>query len=206
MTQKKINRKLLIQAADLIIEALGEDSMRSGLINTPYRFAKFFEEAFEGMCYTNAEIADMCNVTFMDEYCEVDDLVQEGFTDMVIVRDIDIFSHCEHHIALMYDMTVSVAYLPTGRVIGLSKVARIADLVSKRLQIQERIGKDIADIITLITGSDDVAVVIKGKHACMTARGIKKINSSTVTSTLRGRFMNMPELRQEVMTLLGGKE
>ena len=106
------------------------------------------------------------------------------------VKDIDIFSYCEHHIALMYDMKVTVAYVPKGRVIGLSKIARIADMVGKRLQLQERIGSDIADVICKVTGSEDVAVFIEGCHSCMTARGIKKTNTKTYTQTLRGRFSN----------------
>lgn len=90
--------------------------------------------------------------------------------------------------ALMYDMKVTVAYVPYGKVIGISKIARIADMVSKRLQLQERIGADIADIISTITGSEDVAVIIEGCHSCMTARGIKKSSAKTVTKTYRGRF------------------
>ena len=92
--------------------------------------------------------------------------------------------------ALMYDMKVTVAYVPKGRVIGLSKIARIADMVGKRLQLQERIGSDIADIICKVTGSEDVAVFIEGCHSCMTARGIKKVNAKTYTQTLKGRFNN----------------
>ena len=92
--------------------------------------------------------------------------------------------------ALMYDMKVTVAYVPNGKVIGLSKIARIADMVSKRLQLQERIGTDIAEIMQEITGSEDVAVLIEGCHSCMTARGIKKTDAKTYTTTLRGRFQN----------------
>ena len=114
----------------------------------------------------------------------------ENSQDMVLVKNIEIFSYCEHHLALMYDMKVTVAYVPKGRVIGLSKIARIADMVGKRLQLQERIGSDIADIICKVTGSEDVAVFIEGCHSCMTARGIKKTNTKTYTQTLRGRFSN----------------
>ena len=99
-------------------------------------------------------------------------------------------TYCEHHLALMYDMKVTVAYIPNGRVIGLSKIARIADMVSKRLQLQERIGSDIADIMHMVTGAKDIAVFIEGCHSCMTARGIKKANTKTYTQTLRGRFNN----------------
>ena len=131
-----------------------------------------YEEVFEGMKYSNDEIADMFDKTFAED---VDDEGTSRYGDMVVVKDIDIFSYCEHHIALMYDMKVTVAYVPKGRVIGLSKIARIADMVGKRLQLQERIGSDIADIICKVTGSEDVAVFIEGCHSCMTARGIKKI-------------------------------
>ena len=164
-----------------ILEALGDDPDREGLIDTPERVARMYEKVFEGMNYTNDEIAEMFNKTFSAEK-------EEGGSDMVIVKDIDIFSYCEHHMALMYDMKVAIAYMPKGRVIGISKLARIADMVGKRLQLQERIGSDIAEIVQKITGSEDVAVLIEGCHSCMTARGIQKTNSKTVTSTLRGRF------------------
>ena len=164
-----------------ILEALGDDPDREGLIDTPERVARMYEKVFEGMNYTNDEIAEMFNKTFSAED-------SEGANDMVIIKDIDIFSYCEHHMALMYDMKVAIAYMPKGRVIGISKLARIADMVGKRLQLQERIGSDIAEIVQKITGSEDVAVLIEGCHSCMTARGIQKTNSKTVTSTLRGRF------------------
>ena len=166
-----------------IIEALGDDPDREGLIDTPKRVAEMYAEVFESMNYTNAEIAQMFDKTFEDDLT----FSQES-SDMVIVRDIDIFSYCEHHLALMYDMKVTVAYMPRGKVIGLSKIARIADMVSKRLQLQERIGTDIAEIIEMVTGSQDVAVLIEGCHSCMTARGIKKTSAKTYTSALRGRF------------------
>ena len=168
-----------------ILVALGDDPEREGLKETPERVAKMYEEVFEGMNYTNHEIAQMFDKTF-DQ-----DLELSGKSDdMVYVRDIEIFSYCEHHMALMYDMKVTVAYVPKGKVIGLSKIARVADMVSKRLQLQERIGSDIADVITKITGSEDVAVYIEGCHSCMTARGIKKNQAKTYTQTLRGKFQN----------------
>lgn len=172
-----------------ILEALGDDPDREGLKDTPDRVARMYAEVFEGMNYTNDEIADMYNKTFED------DLEYETDSrDMVVVKDIDIFSYCEHHIALMYDMKVTVAYIPNGKVIGLSKIARIADMVSKRLQLQERIGSDIAEIMQKITGSEDVAVLIEGNHSCMTARGIKKSGAKTCTTTLRGRFKSEESL------------
>ena len=169
-----------------LLEALGDDPDREGLKETPQRVARMYEEVFEGMKYTNEESAQMFDKTFSED--------EEGgadrYGDMVVVKDIDIFSYCEHHLALMYDMKVTVAYVPNGKVIGLSKIARIADMVAKRLQLQERIGTDIADIITQVTGSEDVAVYIEGCHSCMTARGIRKTNTKTYTQTLRVRFQN----------------
>ena len=166
-----------------LLIALGDDPDREGLKETPSSVAKMYEEVFEGMNYTNHEIAQMFDKTFEQ------DLELSGKSDdMVYVRDIEIFSYCEHHMALMYDMKVTVAYVPKGKVIGLSKIARIADMVSKRLQLQERIGTDIAEIMQEVTGSEDVAVLIEGCHSCMTARGIKKTAAKTYTSTLRGKF------------------
>lgn len=173
-----------------ILVALGDDPEREGLRDTPDRVARMYEEVFEGMNYSNHEIAGMFDKTFEDRM----DLA-ENTQDMVMVRDIDIFSYCEHHLALMYDMKVSVAYIPHGKVIGLSKIARIADMVGKRLQLQERIGADIAEILQEILDSDDVAVVIEGTHSCMTARGIKKSAATTRTYTMRGRFQVEPELQ-----------
>jgi GTP cyclohydrolase I len=166
-----------------ILIALGDNPDREGLKETPERVARMYEEVFEGMNYTNHEIAEMFCKTFSEELD-----YEEGGQDMVMVRDIDIFSYCEHHMALMYDMKVTVAYLPKGKVIGLSKIARIADMVGKRLQLQERIGSDIAEILQEILGCDDVAVIIEGTHSCMSARGIKKSAATTKTFTLRGRF------------------
>ena len=135
-SKKKINKKLIEKSIRNILIALGDDPEREGLIDTPKRVAKMYEEVFEGMLYTNEEIATMFDKCFEDT----------TMGDLVVVDDIPIFSYCEHHMALMYDMSVSVAYIPNGRVIGLSKIARIADMVGKRLQLQERIGSDIKEI------------------------------------------------------------
>ena len=164
-----------------ILIALGDNPDREGLIETPKRVANMYEEIFQGMNYTNDEIIKIYNKNF-----EVSNNLDSN--DMVIVKDIEIFSCCEHHLALMYDMSVTVAYIPKDRVIGLSKIARICDMVGKRLQLQERIGRDIAYIVSKIINSEDIAVLIKGKHSCMTARGINKTNSFTETSTFMGEF------------------
>ena len=188
---KQIDTDRIRAAIREIIIALNDNPDRPGLVETPDRVARMFEEVYEGMCYTNEEIAEMFNKTFEEVITD----------DMVIIGDIPVFSHCEHHLALMYDMKVHVAYIPNGRVIGLSKVGRIADMVAKRLQLQERIGQDIADILEIVLQTDDVAVVIEGKHACMTSRGVKK-DSITRTSTLRGKFRENAMLRAEMLNLI----
>ena len=179
-----------------ILVALGDDPNREGLKETPDRVAKMYEEVFEGMNYSNHEIAQMFSKTFED------DLSVKDHKDMVIVKDIDIFSYCEHHMALMYDMKVTVAYVPNGKVIGLSKIARIADMVAKRLQLQERIGSDIAEIMCEAAETDDVAVIIHGTHSCMSARGIKKEAASTVTTTFRGRFETDAAIQSQLTMML----
>ncbi|MGI6205476.1 MAG: GTP cyclohydrolase I FolE [Anaerovoracaceae bacterium] len=180
-----VNKEEIKKHVRGFLSAIGEDPDREGLAETPDRVARMCEEIFAGTQLTNDEIAEMFDKTFE---CPVED------NDMVIVRDIDTFSMCEHHLMLMYDMKISVAYIPHGRVIGLSKIARAAEMVSRRLQLQERIGSDLAYVIQKISGSEDVAVLIKAHHGCMAARGIKKVNSETVTTTLRGRFRTEPEL------------
>lgn len=174
-----------------ILEALGDDPNRSGIIETPQRVARMYSEVFEGMNYTNQEIATMFDKSFEIDYVS-------DASDLVLVKDIDVFSYCEHHLALMYDMKVSVAYLPKGKVLGLSKIARVVDMAAKRLQLQERLGQDIAEIITIMTGSNDVAVVIDACHSCMTARGIKKSTAKTYTTTLRGQFKTDGLLQMQI--------
>ena len=178
-----------------IIVALGDNPEREGLKDTPDRVARMYEEVFAGMSYTNDEIAEMFDKSFEQPDASDSD-------NIVLVKDIDVFSYCEHHLALMYDMKVSVAYIPKGKVIGLSKIARIADMVSRRLQLQERIGTDIAYVMSKVTGSLDVAVVIEGCHSCMTARGIKKNGSKTVTTTLKGKFKEDKELQNRLLLML----
>ena len=177
-----------------ILIALGDDPDREGLRETPDRVARMYAEVFEGMNYSNDEIAQMYSKSF--------DVPDEGNNDMVVVKDIEVFSYCEHHMALMYDMKVTVAYIPNKRVIGLSKIARIAYMVAKRLQLQERIGTDIADVISKATGSEDVAVYIEGNHSCMTARGIKKPSAKTVTTTFRGRFETDVTLQNKLLLMI----
>ncbi len=187
-----IDTKKIEELTKEFLIALGDDPHREGLQKTPERVAKMCNELFEGMLYTNEEIADKFDTCFED--------LETG--DLVVESNIPIHSFCEHHLMLMYDMTVAIGYIPNGRVIGLSKLARIADMVSKRLQLQEKIGTDIAQILSIILRTEDIIVVIQGKHGCMTARGIKSREAITRTATLRGRFESDSDLRSEFYSLI----
>ena len=171
-----------------ILLALGDNPERAGIQETPERVARMYAQVFEGMNYTNTEIAAMFDKTFEEDF-------PSSSRDLIQVKDIEIFSYCEHHLALMYDMKVSVAYLPNGKILGLSKIARIADMAARRLQLQERLGNDIAEIMMLVTGSEDVAVSIEACHSCMTARGISKSAAKTYTTTYRGLFQTNQALQ-----------
>lgn len=188
-----VDQKIQIElAVSNLLKSFGVDMNREGLKETPHRAMKYWVELLEGELYTNDEIADMFNKCFED----VDS------SDLVLEKDIEIFSHCEHHLALMYDMKVNIAYIPNHKVIGLSKMARIAEMVGKRLQLQERIGTDINYIMRKILDTDDVAVIIEGKHGCMTARGVKSRSAITRTACLEGRFRTNTSLRSELYSLL----
>lgn len=171
-----------------LLKAIGEDPDRSGLVDTPKRVAGMLEEVLEGTAYTNHDIAQMFGKTF--------DTEGSNSETAVVMKDITVFSYCEHHLALMYDMHVNVAYIPKGRVLGLSKIARICDMAAKRLQLQERLGSDIAEIISEAAGTPDVGVKIIGSHSCMTARGIKNSSSKTETRTYSGEFKNRRDLQE----------
>lgn len=187
----QFDRKKIMQAVTMLIEAIGDDPEREGLKGTPDRVARMYEEIFEGMRFTNDQIAEMFNTCFKSDS-----------NDLVVVKNIPIFSYCEHHMALMYNMEVSIGYIPNGKVIGLSKISRVAEMVGKRLQLQERIGNDIAEIIQKIAGTENVIVVIEGEHSCMTTRGIKSRGSKTKTATLRGIFKDNVALRNEFYNLI----
>ena len=187
-----IDKPRIERAVKEILCALGENPDREGLKETPQRVARMYEEVFEGTQYTNAEIAKMFDKCFSSDIG----------TGLVVVKDIPAFSYCEHHMALIYNMKISVGYYPNGKVIGLSKVARVVDMVCKRLQLQERIGKDIAEIIGMIIGSNDVVVHISAEHSCMTARGIKK-TGATQTITANGIFKHDYHKRQEFLNEVG---
>ncbi len=190
--KKEFNHEKIAAAIRTIITELGDDPNREGLIETPDRVARMYAEVFEGMRYSNDEIAEMFNKCFE----------KEDSRDLVLVKDIEIYSYCEHHMALMYNMKCHVGYIPNGKVIGLSKIARICDMVAKRLQLQERICSDIAEIMQKVCGTEDVIVIVDGEHSCMTARGIKSRGAKTRTSAIRGLFDSDHELRHEVYELL----
>ena len=200
-----LDREALEKVAREILEIVDPNTHRPGLIETPKRVAKYWIELLEGQKYTNEEIAKMYDKCFdLDEDGDEGEVSEETNLkqDLVVESGITIFSHCEHHLALMYDLDVTIAYIPNKKVIGLSKMARIAEMVGKRLQLQEKIGSDIAEIMKMILGTEDVAVLIKGKHGCMTARGAKAREAITRTSSLSGRFMDNPSLRMEMLSLL----
>ena len=176
-----------------ILEAIGENPDRDGLKETPKRVAKMYEEVFAGIQYSNDDIAEMFNKCFDED---------TSSQNIVVMSDIPSFSYCEHHLALMYNMKISIGYIPRGKVIGLSKMARIADMVCRRLQLQERIGSDIAEIMQKALGTEDVIVLIEGEHSCMTARGIKKPGTKTRTINAGGVFANNNEKQAEFFRLL----
>ena len=180
------------KAVQMLLESFGEDVSREGIKDTPRRVAGYWKEMLEGMQYTNEEIAERYGKMF-----KVHD-------DPLVVKEIrNVYSHCEHHLALMYNMTVIVAYLPkqnddgTFNVIGLSKIPRIVELCAKRLQLQERLAYDIAECIGMATGSDDIYVNIVADHACVSARGANA-EGGTDTTLLRGRFKENAQLRAEI--------
>lgn len=190
----KFDREKIMQAARLFIEAIGDDPSREGLVGTPDRVARAAEELFEGMAYTNDQIAEMFNTCFE---------TSEDNEDLVTVGKIPIGSFCEHHIMPMVNMNASIGYIPSkGKVIGLSKLSRIAEMCGHRLQLQEKIGEDIADVLEKILGTKNIIVVIEGEHTCMSMRGIKARGSLTRTATIRGLFSSNIALRQEFYSLI----
>lgn len=189
---KKFNKEKCKEAVKLLLEAFGEDVNREGLKETPRRVAGYWEELLEGNEYTNKEIAEKFSKNFIVS------------NNPLVVKEIkNVYSHCEHHLALMYNMRVVVAYLPVQvgsneyKVIGLSKIPRIVELCSKRLQLQEKLANDIAECISIATGSKDIYVNIIADHACVSARGAKS-NGVTDATVLMGEFKTNIPLRDEV--------
>jgi GTP cyclohydrolase I len=179
----------LVQAARLILEAIGEDPGREGLLETPERMARMYEEVFEGLT-KNPEV-------------EVKTIFTEEYDEVVLVKDISFCSMCEHHL-LPFIGRAHTAYLPAGKVLGISKLARAVEVFARRPQVQERLTNQIADLIQKASEPRGVAVVLEASHSCMTIRGIKKPGSMVITSAMRGLFRTNLATRTEVMNLIRG--
>ena len=192
-TAKTPNNKPSRAEAEAAVEVLlrwaGEDPSRGGLLETPARYTRAFEEFFSGY---GEDAAKELSKTF-------DDI--EGYDDMVIVKDIEFTSHCEHHIAPIIGKA-HVAYWPNKKIVGISKLARIVDIYSKRLTSQENMTRQIVDVITETLEPKGCAVMIDADHQCMSIRGVKKTCSSTVTSSFSGVFKNDAEIRGRFMEMI----
>ena len=171
-----------------LIASTGEDMERDGLLKTPGRAAKAFADLTQGY---HQSLEEVLNGAVFDSDTD----------EMVIVKDIEMYSMCEHHL-LPFVGKVHVAYIPNGKVIGLSKIARIADMYARRLQIQEQMTKQIADAVMYATNAAGVGVVIEAQHFCMMMRGVQKQNSWTVSSMMLGSFRDNHRTRQEFLQLI----
>ncbi|MFC4303064.1 GTP cyclohydrolase I FolE [Cohnella boryungensis] len=170
-----------------ILKLIGENVEREGLLETPARVTRMYEEIFAGY---EVDPRDVLGVTFDEQHEE-----------LVIVKDIVYYSQCEHHMAPFFGK-VHIGYIPSGKIAGLSKLARLVEAVSRRLQVQERITSQVADILEEVLKPHGVMVVVEGEHLCMCARGVKKPGSKTVTSAVRGQFRQSAALRSEFLELL----
>lgn len=185
---KEVDHEKIQQAVVMILEAIGEDPAREGLIDTPKRVAKMYAEIFEGLYIDPGEYF---NVTFGEEHEE-----------LVLVKDIPFYSVCEHHLVPFYGKA-HIAYIPReGRVTGLSKLARALEAVARRPQLQERITATVANSIVEKLNPHGVVVVVEAEHMCMTMRGVRKPGARTVTSAVRGCFKHDTAARSEVFSLI----
>jgi GTP cyclohydrolase I len=185
-----IDQARIEKAVREIIEALGEDPDREGLVETPQRMAKFYAEVFEGLHRDPGDVVD----AFFGE---------EHYQEIVMVREIPFYSMCEHHFVPFHG-EAHVAYMPRGRVTGLSKLARLVDGFARRPQMQERLTAQVADALVERLDPLGVLVVIEAEHLCMSMRGAKKPGATTVTSAVRGVMESQPATRAEAMSLLFG--
>ncbi|HWL95026.1 MAG TPA: GTP cyclohydrolase I FolE [Phycisphaerae bacterium] len=183
----QVDKPRIASAVREILIAVGEDPDREGLKNTPARVARMYEELFAGMR--------------QDPRVHLQTVFTEKYEEMVVLRDISFNSMCEHHL-MPFEGKAHIAYLPDGKVVGLSKLARVVDAFALRPQVQERLTTQLADILMNELGAQGVAVVIQAVHTCMTCRGVKKPGSVMVTSAIRGICSTNSATRAEVMTLL----
>jgi len=191
MENKKIDTERIEKAFREILLAIGENPDREGLVNTPARVARMYEEIFAGL---NTDPQDFLNVYFSSSHDE-----------LVLVKDIPIYSMCEHHFLPFYGKA-HVAYIPRGgKVVGISKLARVAETYAHRPQLQERLTSQIADCLFKRLNPYGVAVIIEAEHMCMTMRGIRKPGSKTVTSAVRGIFETRAETRAELLSLISNQ-
>ena len=183
-----VNKKGVEKAiADLLL-ALGDNPEREGLRETPKRVAKLYEEILSGLSQEPKEILKFFNEDFNEE--------------MVVMREIAFHSMCEHHLLPFYGVA-HICYIPArGKLLGLSKLARVVEMYARRLQLQEKMGSQIADLLEQEAGALGVAIIIEAEHMCISMRGIKKTGSKTVTTALRGKFKTDKELRAEALSLL----
>ena len=182
-----MNKEKIIEGVKLILEGIGEDITREGLIETPDRIARMYMEIFEGL---GKDAKEILSKTFKVEN-----------NDLVLEKDITFFSMCEHHLVPFFGKA-HIAYIPKGKVAGLSKLARTVEIYAKKPQLQERLTTEIADAIMEYLDAEGAMVVIEAEHTCMTMRGVKKPGAKTVTTTYRGVFREDIELRREVMNFI----
>jgi len=188
--KKSIDREKIAAGVRMMLEGMGEDVTRDGLLKTPDRVADFYAELTEGM--------------WIDPKSHIEPLPGDSHDEMVLVKDISIASVCEHHLAPFVGKC-HIAYIPkNGRIIGLSKLARIAEIFARRLQVQERLTQQIAQTLFDHLDPIGVMVVIEAEHTCMTLRGVKKPGAVTVTSAVLGGFRKDPRTRAEAMSLIKG--
>lgn len=186
-----IDKERIKKAVREILAAIGDDPDREGLVETPDRVARMYEEIFVGL--------------HKDPMQDVKIFNENNHEEMVLVKDIPLYSVCEHHL-LPFMGTAHVVYIPKkGRIMGLSKLARIVDTISKKPQLQERLCSEVADVLVKALDPVGVAVVIEAEHLCMTMRGVKKPGSKTITSALRGLMKTDARTRSEAMSLITGK-
>ena len=177
----------LVSAAKMILEAIGEDPDREGLRGTPERVARMYEEVFSGL--------------HGDPLARIKTIFTEEYDEIVVVKDIPFFSMCEHHL-LPFTGKAHIAYMPNGKVLGLSKLARAVDAFARRPQVQERLTNQVADTIENVADPRGVVVILEASHTCMTIRGVRKPGSSAITSAVRGIFRENLATRSEVMNLI----